>query len=100
MSGKTEAEMSFCFRCLTSVSTNVCLMGAAWVGSESLYCLSEAGIEHLAVGLSSFFNMVEFMLSHNFFGSSAQHYVHVREYNNPSIIKPMMIAKLNKTMIS
>ncbi|KAJ6932348.1 hypothetical protein NC651_007931 [Populus alba x Populus x berolinensis] len=24
----------------------------------------------------------------------------VREYNNPSIIKPLMIAKLNKTMIS
>jgi replication factor A1 len=36
----------------------------------------------------------------NFFGSSAQHYVYVREYNNPSIIKPLMIAKLNKTMIS
>ncbi|KAJ6932341.1 hypothetical protein NC651_007924 [Populus alba x Populus x berolinensis] len=92
-------------------------MGAAWVGSESLYCLYEAGIEHLAVGLSRFFNMVEFMLNHilkkdvdnfllvgesmeNFFGSSAQHYVYVREYNNPSIIKPLMIAKLNKTMIS
>jgi hypothetical protein len=39
-------------------------MGAAWVGSESLYCLYEAGIEHLAVGLSSFFNMIEFLLSH------------------------------------
>jgi len=35
----------------------------------------------------------------NFFGSSAQHYMLVREYNNPSIIKPMMIVKLNKTMI-
>jgi hypothetical protein len=38
-------------------------MGAAWVGSESLYCFYKAGIEHLAVGLSRFFNMVEFMLS-------------------------------------
>ena len=35
----------------------------------------------------------------NFFGSSAQHYMLVREYNNTSIIKPMMIVKLNKTMI-
>jgi len=39
-------------------------MGAAWVGSESLYCFYDAGIEHLAVGLSRFFNMVEFLLSH------------------------------------
>ena len=39
-------------------------MGADWVGSESLYCFYEAGIKHLAVELSSFFNMVEFMLSY------------------------------------